>query len=358
MPADRADGVVFAEHGALGILALGEVQERAAGQGALGFGPRHADRLEDGRVAVDQRDRCPDPPAARHAAPLQDQRHADRLLVHVGLAPEGAAAEVVAVIARVDDERVLAQAARLERAQDLADVVVEEGDHAVIRRDRHADVGLVPEMVLVVLDLAQLAQHRMVRELVRRAQARQRQVVERIEGVELGRGDQRKVRADEGDEQAPGLVAPVPGGAPQPGDGGIADLAVVGEVGRIRPTRHRPRAAPCWCAWADPGAACPGRRPYRPARGAAGSRCRSRSDRRCRGSAACRSSRSGGHARAAGGRRTAASPYKESRCPSSRSRGRSGRWRSLPGSARRSGSWRRRSRTACLRRPAGRGAGS
>ena len=194
------------------------------------------------------------------------------------------------MVARVDDQRVLAQPARVQRAQDLADIVVEEGDHAVIRGDRHADVRLVPEMVLVVLDLAQLAQHRMVRELVRRAQARQRQALERVEGEELGRGDQREVRADEGDEQAPGLVGPLPGGGAEPGDRGVADLPVVGEVGRLARRRHRPRAAPCWCAWAGPGAACPGRRPCRPAHGAAGSRCRSRSDRRCRGSAACRSS--------------------------------------------------------------------
>ena len=65
--------------------------------------------------------------------------------------------------------------------------------------------------------------------------------------------------------------------------------AVVGEIGPVaRPgvARELRRAG---ALGGGSARACPGRRPYRSARAAAGSRCRSRSDRRCRGSAACRS---------------------------------------------------------------------
>jgi hypothetical protein len=129
--------------------------EAPGSEASSGLGAR-PDRLDDRGIAVDQGDGGGHPPAGGDAGTLQDQRDARRLLVHVRLAPEGARAEIVAVVARVDDERILGEAARVQGRQDPADVVVEVGDHAVVGGDRGADVLLVTEVVLVVLDLAQL----------------------------------------------------------------------------------------------------------------------------------------------------------------------------------------------------------
>ena len=103
----------------------------------------------------------------------------------------------------------------------------------MIGGDGDPDMLLVAEVIVIVLDRAQLAQHRMVREVVGRPETRQRDLIERIEIEELRRRHERKMRADERDEEAPGLLGRRCGLALKPADGLVADVAVVAQIGGI-----------------------------------------------------------------------------------------------------------------------------
>ena len=92
--------------------------------------------LHDKRIGIDMIRRLADFHAARNVRPLDDKRNAGDLLVHGRLAPQPACAEIVAVVGCVEHARIFSQSGHIERAQHLADVVVEERAQAVIRRDR------------------------------------------------------------------------------------------------------------------------------------------------------------------------------------------------------------------------------
>ena len=113
---------------------------------------RAADRLEHGPVAVDQRDRRVDDRAGGDAGARHDQRNGNELLVHHRLAPQSPAAEIVAVVGRVDHPGRARQPRRLEGREDLADIVVEEADEGIVGGDRAPDRQLVGEEVVVVHD--------------------------------------------------------------------------------------------------------------------------------------------------------------------------------------------------------------
>ena len=64
--------------------------------------------------------------ALRNVGALDDERHAGDFFVHRRLAPQPARAEIVAVIGRIEHARIAGEPDSLERAQHLADVVVEK----------------------------------------------------------------------------------------------------------------------------------------------------------------------------------------------------------------------------------------
>ena len=111
-----AGGVIFAHDGALRAPCRATMSSSGAPGRSRSLGvARQPDAIEDGREAIDQRDRLAADDARRHLGSGHDHRHAGRLLVHVGLAPQPARAEVVAVVAGVDDARVAGEAVVLER---------------------------------------------------------------------------------------------------------------------------------------------------------------------------------------------------------------------------------------------------
>ena len=78
--------------------------------------------------------------------PRDDERHRGGLLVHRGLAPQPPAAEVVAVVARVEHRRGIGQAGGVERGQHLADLLVEERAQPVVTGHSAPDEVLVLEV--------------------------------------------------------------------------------------------------------------------------------------------------------------------------------------------------------------------
>ena len=80
------------------IAAMAVRQRRAAERAR--HGGRDVEKIDDLRAAL----------ACGHApGPAQDQRHAHRILVQRVLPPQAALAQLVAVIGRVDDERVVGE---------------------------------------------------------------------------------------------------------------------------------------------------------------------------------------------------------------------------------------------------------
>ena len=234
--------------------------EATAG-GVLGL----AQRLEEGGVEVDQRDRGLDLLAGGDAVARHDQRDRGRLVVHHGLAPEAAVAEVVAVVGGVDHPRGRGEAGLLQRAEQLADVVVEERDHAVVGGERHAGL-LVVEEVGVVHAGAQALEDRVVGALAS-ASAGQRDLVERVEVEEL-----RAAR---------------PAGSGAGRSRRTAARACSGGVARRGPRARCATRRRCWrrsaCSEDEPRPASRGEAPdvaalgrARGARGPAGRRCRRR----------------------------------------------------------------------------------
>ena len=118
------------------------------------------DAIDDGREAVDQRYRLAAGDTLGTSGPAMIIGTAGQLLVHVGLAPQPARAEVVAVVAGVDDARVAGEAVVLERLHQPADVVVDEADEAEVGGDRLAHLGRIVEALVVDLAGAHGLQHR------------------------------------------------------------------------------------------------------------------------------------------------------------------------------------------------------
>lgn len=78
-----------------------------------------------------------------------------------------------------------------------------------------------------------VAQVGVLRALCRQVLLGQGDALRGIEAVELGRCDEREVRANERDEQRPGLLAPARRLLAQPGSGACRDIAVVARIGRF-----------------------------------------------------------------------------------------------------------------------------
>ena len=150
----------------------------------------------NGRIEVEQLDeRMADRRLfARHA---DDQRHHRRFVVQADLGPEIVLAQVVAVIAGEDDDRVVGLPGFLQGVEHFADLRIHVGDGGVVAADRfllaadvhlHVDAGLVVDaglgnVVPVAGDLR-----------------RQRQLVVRQKRLEvLLRRDERHMRADKAD---------------------------------------------------------------------------------------------------------------------------------------------------------------
>src|SRR5919197_1515961 len=77
--------------------------------------------------------------AGRDIRPGHDQRDAGRGLVHRALPPQAVLAELLAMVGGVDDTRVPGLAGRLEGFQHQTDLLVQEGNHAVISLPRPTD---------------------------------------------------------------------------------------------------------------------------------------------------------------------------------------------------------------------------
>src|SRR4051794_26300911 len=94
-------------------------------------GPIFADGAQDKWIRIDvtrwRRDAFP----LWNVGPGDDERHAGDFLVHGRLAPEASCTEIVSMIRGIEHTRVVPEPQHIERAQHLADVVVDEGAQAV-----------------------------------------------------------------------------------------------------------------------------------------------------------------------------------------------------------------------------------
>src|SRR5207248_2493302 len=72
--------------------------------------------------------------AGRNAGAGDDERHVDRVLIHILLADEPMAANRQAMVSREDDNRVVALAALSQRAENAANLLVHVRDDGVIAR--------------------------------------------------------------------------------------------------------------------------------------------------------------------------------------------------------------------------------
>ena len=146
--AGRADRVVLAEHGPRRHAAVGQVDQRmATGQ----WQGRRACRLQNGDGAIDVAGWCIDQSAAVDAGAGQHQGHASRFLVQRGLSPQAARAQVVTMVAGVQDQGAVRQACRVECRHHLAHLLVHERHQAAVSGDRPAHVRIAVKMRPVVV---------------------------------------------------------------------------------------------------------------------------------------------------------------------------------------------------------------
>ena len=133
----RADRMVFTDDRARGHGPIRQVHERlATGRGQTdGTG-----RPEDGYRAIDVAYRLGDRLPLADTRAGNDHGHARRLFIEHGLAPQTASAEVVTMVAGIDDQRVVSQARPLEFAQHLANVFVHERNQSTVAGDGTADI--------------------------------------------------------------------------------------------------------------------------------------------------------------------------------------------------------------------------
>ena len=199
--------MVFREHAAVGPLALGDGPDRPGWQGLVLCRHRAADRLDDGAVAVDQRNRRVHDLALCHAGTGDDERHRGQLVVHHRLAPQSPAAEVLAVVGRVDDAGGVRQSGRVESGEDLSDIVVEEAHQRIVGCDGEPHGVEILEVVVIVHDGPQRLHRRVPHASRLVVEPRQRHPGRIVKREELRRRGQREMRAHERDEQRPGLVA-------------------------------------------------------------------------------------------------------------------------------------------------------
>ena len=122
----RAEGTfghVFAEHLVMPLVAGQVRQQRATIERQVGL-QRAARQLNQGRQQVGGRHRGADP-CRIDSRGTDDQRHASGHLEPVHLVPEAPLAQLVTMVTGEHHDGVLGQAARLERFQQLANVVVD-----------------------------------------------------------------------------------------------------------------------------------------------------------------------------------------------------------------------------------------
>ena len=107
-----------------------------------------AEEIEQGRQHVDVLGDTRRPPRRgarrRRARVAHDQRHVERRVEPAELVHEEVVAEHLAVVGRHHDDRALGLARRVEVVEDPAELVVDLGLHAVVRRAQ------LPEVLLVV----------------------------------------------------------------------------------------------------------------------------------------------------------------------------------------------------------------
>ena len=192
--------MVLAHDGALRRGAAHDVHQRYARQVSVVGMRGQPDAVDDGGEGIDERDGLTADDTRGHLGAGHDHRYTGQLLVHVGFAPQSARAEVVAVIAGVDDARVAGEAVVLERLQEPADIVVDEADETEIGGNRFAHFGRIIESLVVDLAGSHGLDIRVGRPLGLGVQPWPWHLVLGIKVVPLGPRDQGKVRADEGDE--------------------------------------------------------------------------------------------------------------------------------------------------------------
>ena len=93
----------------------------------------HTGDLAERRSKIQRRHRLPHHAVRLDAGSARDQRYAQKIFVRRrAFQIETAVAEQLAVIGRVDDERVFRESEVVEHGQDAADAVVDERGHAVV----------------------------------------------------------------------------------------------------------------------------------------------------------------------------------------------------------------------------------
>ena len=109
-----------------------QAEQRRAGQVAIVGMLRRAYAFDDGREAIDQLGRLMADKALWHLGPRENHRHAGGFLVHRRFTPQATCAEIVAMVARIENPRTVCETGRGERVDELADVVVDKADEPEI----------------------------------------------------------------------------------------------------------------------------------------------------------------------------------------------------------------------------------
>src|SRR5689334_14890786 len=225
--------VIFAHDGAFGRPPAHDVQQRGARQVAVFGMNRQADAVDDGRKAIDQGYRLATDNLGWNFGTCHQHRHGGRFLIHIGFAPQSAAAEIVAVVAGVDDARAAGQIEVLERLQQAPDVVIDEAHEPEVGGNRLAHLAWLIEALVVDLAGSHGRQIGVVGPFGLSVEARPGHLRLRVQVVPFRSGDQRKMRAHQRHEQDPRLLVVRPRPRGQPTLGGRSDAIVIALVAGI-----------------------------------------------------------------------------------------------------------------------------
>ncbi len=174
------------------------------------------DRL--GKPRIHRPARC----VCRRIRVADDERHPRARFVEQLLFPQPVIAQVITMIARENDRRIVQPAAFLERLQEPSDVIIQLADKTHVGRYGHRPLRIIGIRARA-LHLHKGAHHRMAMILLGLASDRRRDIIRAIHVVIGSRRHQRPVRLDVGQMQHPRPLA------------GLADelQRAVGHIGRL-----------------------------------------------------------------------------------------------------------------------------
>ena len=126
-----AQRVIFAKDGALLVVLLGDLPQRAAGQ--IVVDQCGSDAFECGWKAIHQRNWRLHHLHLRHVRPGHNHRHRRGFVVERELAEDASGSQTLAVVGGIEHAGGIRQAVLVERAEHATDLLVEIGRGSVVR---------------------------------------------------------------------------------------------------------------------------------------------------------------------------------------------------------------------------------